>query len=130
MAAIDELRRHAQELTASTRLEVDLIEEGNRIFVVIRAVPLPEGLFRAATTDVLFITDQQYPFSAVDMFWTEIEVLRPDGSPPQNADVIEQYLGRSWRRFSWHRNNVWKPGGNPLLDHFAFMESRWAAERR
>lgn len=130
MSAMDELQKHANELKEATSVAAELIQEGSRIFVLLRKVPLPAGFFRVDATDVLFITDYQYPFSAMDMFWTEVELLRADGSIPQNADAIEQYIGRAWRRFSWHRNNIWNPAGNPLLDHFAFIESRWAEEVR
>ncbi len=96
--------------------------------VVLRAVILPPGRFRVATSDVLFLADQQYPLSALDMFWTGVDVVRADGGVPQNADSIEIYLGRPWRRFSWHRNGAWNPAGNGLLDHYAVMEQRWAVE--
>lgn len=125
MAVPIDLRRHAEELAAATGLEIDLIEEGPHIVVLLHKVSLPSGLFKVGVTDMLFITDQQYPCSAMDMFWTEPEVVRPDGSVPTSADVIQSYIDRSWRRFSWHRNNVWSPKGNPLMDHYAFMESRW-----
>jgi len=130
MAALDELRKHGGELTEVTGMAVNLIEEGARILVVLSKVPLPPGSFRLGSTDVLFITDHMYPLSAMDMFWTELDVVRPDGSIPQGAESIEQYVNRSWRRFSWHRNGSWNPTGNPLLDHLAFMESRMAVEAR
>ena len=107
---------------------MEVVEEGDRLFALIRKAPLPPGLFGVDATDVLLSADMQYPLSAMDMFWTEVEVVRHGGGIPQGAEQIEQYLGRSWRRFSWHRNNVWNPAGNPLLDHYAFVESRWAAE--
>ena len=81
-----------------------------------RRVPLPPGRFRIDATDVLFLADQQYPLSALDMFWTELGVVRPDGSIPQNADSMQTYLGRQWRRYSWHRNGVWNPANNGLLE--------------
>jgi hypothetical protein len=62
------------------------------------------------------------------MFWTDVGLVRPDGSAPQGAEVIETYLDRQWRRFSWHRQGVWNSAGNPLLDHYAFMEARWTLE--
>lgn len=130
MSAVDEFKRHAEQLRASTGLTVEVVEEGARLFALIRKAPLPPGLFEVDATDVLLIADQQYPLSAMDMFWTEVEVVKPGGGIPQGAEQIEQYLGRSWRRFSWHRNNVWNPAGNPLLDHHSFVESRWAAEPR
>jgi hypothetical protein len=32
------------------------------------------------------------------------------------------------QRFSWHRNGVWDPNRNGLLDHFEFMQARFAAD--
>lgn len=128
MSAIDELRRHAAQLTQTTGIVVNLVEESARILVILGKVPLPLGSLRLRESDMLFIADLMYPLSAMDMFWMEVEALRPDGSIPQGADAIEQYATRSWRRFSWHRNGVWNPGGNPLLDHFSFVESRLAME--
>ena len=128
MAVPQALEQHADEFRAATGVPVELGEDGLRVFVLLRKAPLPPGLFYLAATDILFITDQQYPFSAFDMFWTELDVIRPDGSIPQNAEVIEGYLGRQWRRFSWHRNGIWNPARNGLLDHYAFVESRWGTE--
>jgi hypothetical protein len=130
MTGADLLRRHLAELTQEVGAEGEVIEEGMRLYVLLHKVRLPGGLFRLEESDVLFTTDQQYPLSAMDMFWTEEGVIRPDGSIPQNAESIEAHLGRQWRRFSWHRNEAWNPNGNPLLDHYAFMEARWDAERQ
>lgn len=130
MVALAELQQHAKELTEATGVPVDIIPEESRVFVLLHKVRLPSGRFRLAEADALFIADKQYPLSALDMFWTEPDVIQPDGSVPQNATSIEPYLGRQWRRFSWHRNGIWNPASNGLLDHFAFMESRWAAEKK
>lgn len=123
-----DLQRHAEELRQAKSLPVDLLEEGNRICVVIHKHPLPRGLFRLAETDLLFIADHQYPVSPLDMFWTEIDVIRPTGAIPQAAQALETHVGRSWRRYSWHRNGTWNPNGNGLLDHLAFLEARWKVE--
>lgn len=130
MAAIEILRAHLAELTATTGVTGEVLEQGMQVYVVLHDVKLPTGVFAVETTTVLFSTDKQYPLSAMDMFWTDVEVVRADGSVPQNADTIEQYLDRSWRRFSWHRNSIWNAGGNPLLDHYAFMETRLELETR
>jgi hypothetical protein len=79
-------------------------------------------------TDVLFITDTMYPLSAMDMFWTDPAVVRPNGAIPAGAESIETYCRRQRRRFSWHRNGIWNPNGNPLLDHFEFMQARFAQD--
>jgi hypothetical protein len=130
MTGSELLRTHLAELTKEVDVQGDVIEEGIRLYVLLHKLPLPEGLFQLDESDVLFMTDQQYPLSAMDMFLTEVGVVRPDGSIPQNAESIEAYIGREWRRFSWHRNEAWNSTGNPLLHHYAFMEARWHAERQ
>lgn len=128
MSAIEVLRKHAEEFTAATGVVIELRQEASRIFVLLKKVHIPGSVFRVPASDMLFIADLMYPLSAMDMFWVEPEVVRSDGAVPQNADAIESYLGRQWRRFSWHRNGVWNPAGNPLLDHYAFAECRLTAE--
>jgi len=130
MSAKEVLVRHAEELTATTGIQSDVIEKDGRLFVLLHDYHLPGGVSRLEKTDVLFIADLQYPLSSMDMFWTGVEVVRPDGSLFEGADSIEDYLGRKWRRFSYHRNGVWNPAGNPLLDHFALMETRWSGKAK
>lgn len=119
---------HAAELAEAVGLEVEVHQEGNRLFAVVKGYLLPDGVAEVARTDVLLVGDTQYPLSAMDMFWTELDVVRPDGSTFQGSDSIEQHLGRQWRRFSYHRNGTWSPTGNPLLHHFTFMETRWTGK--
>jgi E2/UBC family protein E len=124
----NELSRHAEQLARVAGVEVEIEEEGVQRFVLLRALPLPPGAYRVARTDALFITDVQYPLSAMDMFWTDPAVVLPDGSDPAGTESIESYRGHRWRRFSWHRNGLWNPRGNPLLDHFEFMQARFAKD--
>ncbi len=129
--ALLKLREHASELTELTGIDLEIVEEPpTRIFVVLKKVELPAGAFRLVHSDVLFVTDYQYPTSALDMFWTELDVIRPDGSIPASADQIEQYVGRAWRRFSWHRNGIWDPRRNGLLDHYELTLDRLCREGR
>ena len=130
MSAPDILRGHLAELTTATGIQGEVVEKDTQLFVVLRGVALRKGVFAVERTDVLFITDRQYPFSAMDMFWTDVDVVCADASVPEGADNIEHYLDRPWRRFSWHRNGVWNLAGNPLLDHYALMEARFAIEPR
>ena len=130
MTAVETLADHLAELTAAVGVTGEVLEHGIQLYVVLHDVPLPVGAFAVGRTNVLYITDKQYPLSAMDMFYTDLEVVRPDGAVPQNATEIEQHLERQWRRFSWHRNETWNSAGNPLLDHYAFMESRLLAEPR
>ena|SRR5438093_2137987 len=124
-----ELVDDVDEFKRITGLGADVIPEGSRILVRIKQAPLPAKRFRVDRTDVLFITDFQYRMSAMDMFWVDLDVVHPDGRVPQSADATENHLGRPWRRFSWHRNGIWDPSRNGVLDHYAFVESRWSDGR-
>lgn len=126
--ALEELRQHARELAEVAGVPVDVEEDGAQVFVILRSLQLPAGAYNMVASDILFITDRQYPLSAMDMFWTDPALKRRDGSVPQNGDSIETYRGRQWRRFSWHRNGTWNPTGNCLLDHFEFMLARFVKD--
>jgi hypothetical protein len=130
MAAKDLLETHAKELAGVTGLVIDVIQECERLFILLHDYRLPQGVSKVHKTDVLFIGDFQYPLSAMDMFWTDVAVVRPDGSLFENSDSVEEYVGRKWRRFSYHRNGTWNPVSNPLGDHFTFMETRWTRKAR
>lgn len=130
---------HVKELKALTGLDIKYQFDGEdvqsidghapgRLYVVLADVRLPDGVFKVARTTTLFVGDYQYPESALDMFWTEENVVRADGGVPQNATEIEKYLDRNWRRYSWHRNGTWDPSRNGLLDHYEFMLQRFAEE--
>ena len=122
------LHQHAEELAGEAGVEVEVHEDGAQRLVILRSLPLPSGVYSVETTDVLFLTDAQYPLSAMDMFWVDVAVLLLDGSMPAGTESIETYGGRQWRRFSWHRNGSWNPNGNPLLHHFEFMLDRFAKD--
>lgn len=62
------------------------------------------------------------------MFWTETEVTLQSGEIPEKADYTTSYVGRDWRRFSWHRGDSddpnWNPAYNDLVDHVEFVQHR------
>lgn len=123
-----ELERHIVEFEAATGLAASASEESGQVFIVIDKAPLPPGCYRIERSDLLFIGDAQYPMSSLDMFWTELDVVRVNGDIPAGSDSTESYLGRQWRRFSWHRNGLWNPGGNGILDHYEFVQDRFAKD--
>lgn len=130
MSSLDVLTQHAIQLCEATGFKTEASQEGNRLYVVVEQYRLPAGVSRIPSTDVLFIGDTQYPLSSMDMFWVELDVVRSDGSLFENSDSIEEHLGRRWRRFSYHRNGIWNSTGNPLMDHFGFMETRWIGKAK
>src|SRR5437870_7276806 len=80
----------------------ELVEDGQRIFIIFKAYPLPDGLFNIDKTDLLIYTTPHYPSAGFDMFWTEEQLRLKSGAQPRSAESVEPYLGRSWRRFSYH----------------------------
>jgi len=128
MVETSELAKHVEEFEATTGLKVHVHDGIGQVYIVIDKAPLPSSCYRLDKTDVLFVGDAQYPMSALDMFWTELEVIRENGEIPAGADAIETYIDRQWRRFSWHRNGVWNPAGNGLLDHYEFVQARFAED--
>src|SRR6266700_2746355 len=92
--ALEELRRHADELTEQTGIHVHISQEGAQVYVILDSLPLPARTYLVGNTDVLFITDTMYPLSAMDMFWTDPAVVRRDGAIPAGAESIETYGGR------------------------------------
>lgn len=122
------LRADAEELSRITGYMVEIVSEGARVFVVVKQASLPFGTYTRAVSDVLLIADFQYPMSAMDMFYMEPGVEPARMPLPGHASSIEEYAGRRWRRWSWHRNGIWKPGVDNLLSHWAFVEACWAKE--
>jgi len=99
--------------------------DGAKIFVIIKDFPLPECWKNADknSTDLLIIADISYPNSKLDMFWTETGVLLKDGRVPKNGDVIENYLNRKWRRFSWHCKS-WNPAIDNIITYLDVVIER------
>lgn len=119
------LVEHACELAEALGREVTVHREDAQVFVVVHAASLTGGVCSRDSSDVLLVTDMQYPASLMDMFWTEPDVTLADGSIPADISSMAMYLGRQWRQWSWHRNGTWTPGVDDLLSHWAFVEARW-----
>jgi Prokaryotic E2 family E len=101
---------------------VDVFEDGDWINVVIPAFALGEG-YSLPTSDLLIRAQRTYPDAGPDMFWLEVGVLLLNGQPPQSAEPIETYQGRTWRRFSWHRQR-WEPSIDNLHGYLEFIRRR------
>jgi hypothetical protein len=59
----------------------------------------------------------------MDMFWVDPALQLASGEEPQSSN-LEVHFGRTWRRFSWHRNSPWVPGRDDLLTHLEFARVR------
>lgn len=124
------LKRDAEELSQKIGHPCRLAREGGQVLVIVEGVELPPELHSETASDVLMIADVQYPASAMDMFYLEEHVVLKGRALPAYASQVEQHDSRSWRRWSWHRNGVWKPGVDGLLSHWAFIEECWSQEKQ
>jgi Prokaryotic E2 family E len=106
---------------------VECLDEGTRVLVIIRNLPLPPHWNRNST-DVLVQTPQGYPMAAMDMFWVTPGLRLSDGRIPQSGDQVETFAGCAWQRFSWHYGpgNGWNPGVDSLVTHVRFARTRLA----
>lgn len=105
-------------------LDVALVEEEPRYFVVIRGLELPPA-YTPQVTDLMVMADYQYPMSALDMYWTDPEVrCATSGGLPQAADQFQVFIGRNWQRWSWHYD--WKPAQHNLATHLDIFFNRLA----
>lgn len=106
------------------KLEVQVVEEGPRIYLVFPRYTLGPG-YRPEVSDLMVFTTVEYPNAGFDMFWVgEDVVLSGNGGIPQSGDQIETYINRRWRRFSWHLNRSWNPGKDSLLTWMCTVDER------
>ena len=102
--------------------EVEAIEADGFANLVFHSYRLPGSLSKA-TTDLVVKIPLSYPNGRPDMFWTDTDVLLRDGRVPRSADSIETFLGRQWRRFSWHPQ-AWNPGVDNVSTFLEFVNDR------
>jgi len=113
----------AEELESlvTSAYRVEVAEADGFTNVMIHDYPLPPSYNKQATT-LLLRLPVSYPNGNPDMFWTEEDVLTTDGRIPSGADSVETYLGRRWRRFSWHPQG-WNPGSGSMRMYLEFVDS-------
>lgn len=105
----------------------ELVEDGLRIYVVFRNYPLPPLIYNIDKTDLLIFTTAQYPNAGFDMFWTDERLMLKNNGIPKNAESIETYIGKRWRRFSYHpfnNNKHWNPSMDSVISYISYIDQR------
>lgn len=118
------LASEVEDLRAT--LVVEALEEPDYINLIIPGFPTGDG-YSVPTTTLLLRVPRAYPDAGLDMFWTETCLTLSNGSAPQAAESIECYMGREWRRFSWHHNG-WAPSTQGLAAYLEFVRRRFRAQ--
>lgn len=97
--------------------------ERNMTCVVIPAYPLPAGYDRTQS-DLLLRLSPGYPDVAPDMWWFNPAVKLVNGQSLPATSSIEQYLGRSWQRWSRHfKPGQWQSGIDSLESFLALISN-------
>lgn len=124
------LRDNARDLSSMLDRVVTLDRDGpSKVVVVVEKAEIrPGGMYSVAVSDVMMLTDMQYPMSSIDMFYMEEHVGYVGRPTPKYASVVEAHAGRQWRRWSWHRNGLWTPQADGIVSHWAFVEACWERE--
>lgn len=102
---------------------IEPVEADQRIYLIFHGFALGDA-FKPTATDLMVFTSVQYPNAGFDMFWVGEDVSLATGGVPQSADQFENYLGRRWRRFSWHLNRPWNPSRDSLRTWICTVEER------
>ncbi len=106
---------------ASRKTAHTVTVEGNMTCVVLPGFPLPAG-YERTHSDLLIRLSPGYPDVAPDMWWFDPPVRLVDNRSVQATECMEQYLGRSWQRWSRHlTQGQWKSGVDCLETFLALI---------
>ena len=115
------------EILLKRGFDFEFVENGPHIYMQFSEFPLPSEIYNMETTDLLIFTTPDYPCAGFDMFWTNQKLSLKGDTLPKQADVIESYLGRDWRRgFSYHPNqNIpWNPAEDNVDRYIGYVQQR------
>jgi len=108
------------DIAALEGLPYATVSDGGMVCVVIDGLELPAGLVPAGS-DLLLRLPAGFPDSRPDMFWFADQVARSDGRAIPATDLVEQYFGRSWYRWSRHVGDAWRPGIDDMRSYLAYV---------
>lgn len=103
--------------------EWETLENGTAQWLILRAVPVPNG-YEQDAVDVALRIPPSYPSAGLDMAWFAPPLAREDGTEIPNTGSRAQIEGRTWQRWSRHRSqeNPWRPGIDNVATHLRLVE--------
>lgn len=100
-----------------------LPDPGGVAALVIKGFDVSGGGFTPLNTDLMIRIPQQYPMTALDMWYCDPPIrIAATGQFAPASEVMEQHLGRTWQRFSRHLNGTWRAGTDNLRSFFLLMQ--------
>lgn len=109
----------------SLGLEWELVStEGQRALLIKRFL-LPIPFSPSEVTLKIKLPAEYSSGAALDMFFTDIAVIRTDGKAIPNFSQAGMFDGKIWHQWSRHYPDKcpWRPGVNTLVTHLAFIQS-------
>lgn len=95
--------------------------EGGMVCVLLPNFPLGPGYDRDSS-DLLLRLSPGYPDVPPDMWWFDPPVRRRDGGGIAATEAVENYLGRTWQRWSRHLEpGQWRSGIDSLRSFLALV---------
>jgi hypothetical protein len=96
--------------------------ESGMTCVVIKSWQLPAGYDRSES-DLLLRLPAGFPDVAPDMWWFGPAVKLATGAAIQATELVENYLGREWQRWSRHfQPGQWRSGVDGLQSFLALIQ--------
>ncbi|MBB5036758.1 multiubiquitin domain-containing protein [Prosthecobacter dejongeii] len=119
------------ELLEGSELAWETINDANGKWVLIRDIPLPEGLLQVPTS-VAIQVPSGYPSAALDMAYFSPAVRRLDGGAIPCTEASMQIEGIAWQRWSRHYTSAypWKLGVYNVFTHYLLSLSWLDREAR
>jgi Prokaryotic E2 family E len=100
----------------------EVIVDGNMTCVVLKNWMLPQGMSHELA-DLLIRLQPGYPDLPPDMWWFDPGLTLVNGTIIQATEHAENYLGRSWQRWSRHFNpGQWRSGVDGLESYVALID--------
>ncbi|MEO9480562.1 MAG: multiubiquitin domain-containing protein [Maribacter dokdonensis] len=105
----------------SVKNGVDLIQEGNRRWLIFRGYKIPDG-YNVEVADLAILIPPHYPTAGLDMMYLNPSLKRKDGAVIKalSNQTIE---GKIYQRWSRHRSaaNKWNPNIHNVESHVDLM---------
>lgn len=100
-----------------------LPDPGGVAALVVKGFDVSGGGFTPTSIDLMVRIPQQYPMTALDMWYCDPPIrISATGQFAPASEVMEQHLGRTWQRFSRHLNGTWRPGTDNLRSFFLLIQ--------
>ena len=93
------------------------VAEDGKHGIIIHEYTLPEK-YTPECSDLMIIIPNDYPASALDMFYFSPDISRKDEGGIDHL-ASEHHFGQSWQR--WSRHYTWDPNIHNIVHHMFFV---------